>query len=121
MRLLVARGESASGHRERPVDQVDSYFGMLNIGVAPGADGRNRITLNGKVRFLPPKVEQEYWPGGIYTAPTEEALTFDLEYHKGAWSQHGAQSRQGGTGLLVLPCRPAGPPRLARHAVYENR
>lgn len=82
VRLLDARGESGGGHRGRPVDQVDSYFGMRKIGVAPGADGRNRITLNGEVLFLLSTLDQGYWPDGIYTAPTDEALKFDLEQHK---------------------------------------
>lgn len=66
----------------RVVDTVDSYFGMREIGVAPGADGRNRITLNGEVLFLMSTLDQGYWPDGIYTAPTDKALAFDLEKHK---------------------------------------
>lgn len=66
----------------RPVDTVDSYFGMREIGVAPGEDGKNRITLNGEVLFLLSTLDQGYWPDGIYTAPTDEALAFDLEQHK---------------------------------------
>ena len=65
-----------------PVDTVDSYFGMREIGVAPGEDGKNRITLNGKATFLLSTLDQGYWPDGIYTAPTDEALAFDLEQHK---------------------------------------
>jgi hypothetical protein len=66
----------------RVVDVVDSYFGMREIGIAPGEDGRNRITLNGEVLFLMSTLDQGYWPDGIYTAPTDEALAFDLEQHK---------------------------------------
>ncbi|PRX50014.1 glycosyl hydrolase family 2 [Prauserella shujinwangii] len=66
----------------RPVDRVSSYFGMREIGTAEGADGRKRITLNGEVLFLMSTLDQGYWPDGIYTAPTDEALRFDLEQHK---------------------------------------
>ncbi|MFD7306623.1 LamG-like jellyroll fold domain-containing protein [Promicromonospora sp. NPDC059942] len=68
--------------RGKVVDTVGSYFGMREIGIAPGADGRNRVTLNGEVVFLLSTLDQGYWPDGIYTAPTDEALAFDLEQHK---------------------------------------
>jgi hypothetical protein len=68
------------GHR--PVDRVSSYFGMREIGTAKGEDGKLRITLNGEILFLMSTLDQGYWPDGIYTAPTDEALKFDLEQHK---------------------------------------
>ncbi|MFD2028965.1 LamG-like jellyroll fold domain-containing protein [Promicromonospora aerolata] len=68
--------------RGRVVDTVGSYFGMREIGVAEGEDGRNHITLNGEVLFLQSTLDQGYWPDGIYTAPTDEALAFDLVKHK---------------------------------------
>lgn len=66
----------------RPVDRVDSYFGMREIGTAEYADGRTRITLNHEPTFVLSTLDQGYWPDGIYTAPTDEALRFDLEQHK---------------------------------------
>ena len=68
--------------RNRKVDQVGSYFGMREIGTAPGADGKLRITLNGKILFNMATLDQGFWPDGIYTAPTDKALRFDLEQHK---------------------------------------
>ncbi|WP_040406666.1 glycoside hydrolase family 2 [Amycolatopsis nigrescens] len=68
------------GHRA--VDRVSSYFGMREIGTAKGEDGKLRITVNGKILFLMSTLDQGYWPDGIYTAPTDEALRFDLEQHK---------------------------------------
>lgn len=68
------------GHR--PVDRVSSYFGMREIGTAEGADGKLRMTLNGEILFQMSTLDQGYWPDGIYTAPTDEALRFDLEQHK---------------------------------------
>ncbi|MGW9307644.1 LamG-like jellyroll fold domain-containing protein [Saccharomonospora azurea] len=70
------------GGKGRPVDRVSSYFGMREIDMAEGEDGRLRITLNGEVLFLMSTLDQGYWPDGIYTAPTDEALRFDLEAHK---------------------------------------
>lgn len=67
---------------ERRVDEVGSYFGMREIGMAPGADGKLRMTLNGKILFHMATLDQGFWPDGIHTAPTDEALAFDLEQHK---------------------------------------
>jgi len=64
------------------VDEVRSYGGLRTIGLAPDAHGRPRITLNGSVTFLHGPLDQGYWPDGIYTAPTDEALRFDLEQTK---------------------------------------
>jgi Glycosyl hydrolases family 2, sugar binding domain/Glycosyl hydrolases family 2 len=63
---------------DRAVDQVGSYVGMREIGTARGADGRLRITLNHEVVFPMATLDQGFWPDGLYTAPTDEALRFDL-------------------------------------------
>lgn len=63
------------------VDQVDSYFGMRKIEVKP-VDGVNRICLNDEFIFQIGPLDQGYWPDGIYTAPTDEALKWDLEMTK---------------------------------------
>ncbi len=65
----------------RPVDAVRSYFGMRTIGIAQVA-GRNRMVLNGKPTFEMGPLDQGFWPDGIYTAPTDDALKFDLEQTK---------------------------------------
>ncbi|WP_019812183.1 LamG-like jellyroll fold domain-containing protein [Saccharomonospora halophila] len=72
--------ELLRGHR--PVDRVSSYFGMREVGTAEGPDGRQRMTLNGEPLFQMSTLDQGYWPDGLYTAPTDEALRFDLEQHK---------------------------------------
>jgi hypothetical protein len=68
--------------RKKKVDEVGSYFGMREVGTAPGADGKLRITLNGKILFNMATLDQGFWPDGIHTAPTDAALRFDLEQHK---------------------------------------
>nr|BFF21544.1 hypothetical protein GCM10025730_50650 [Promicromonospora thailandica] len=68
--------------RGRVADTVTSYVGLREVGIAKGEDGRNHITLNGEILFLLSTLDQGYWPDGIYTAPTDEALAFDLEQHK---------------------------------------
>ncbi|TDD13509.1 glycoside hydrolase family 2, partial [Kribbella turkmenica] len=66
----------------RPVDSVSSYFGMREVGKTKGADGKLYLTLNGKILFNLSTLDQGYWPDGISTAPTDEALRFDIAEHK---------------------------------------
>jgi len=62
-------------------DDVTGYFGMRSVGKAM-LGGVLRPTLNGKFVFHLGTLDQGYWPDGIYTAPTDEALRFDLEQQK---------------------------------------
>jgi hypothetical protein len=45
-------------------------------------NGKQRIVLNGKPTFLLSTLDQGFWPDGLYTAPTDQALAFDLVQHK---------------------------------------
>jgi hypothetical protein len=76
---LQVRLVSPSG---KEVDEVSSYAGLRTISTIPDAKGRPRIALNGKATFLHGPLDQGYWPDGIYTAPTDDALRFDLERTK---------------------------------------
>jgi hypothetical protein len=73
---LKVRLESPSG---KVADEVSSYAGLRTIGTVRDPQGRPRIALNGKITFLHGPLDQGYWPDGIYTAPTDDALRFDLE------------------------------------------
>jgi hypothetical protein len=64
------------------VDEVSSYAGLRTIGIVNDAMGRPRIALNGNITFLHGPLDQGYWPDGLYTAPTDDALRFDLEQIK---------------------------------------
>ena len=64
------------------VDEVSSYAGLRTIGTVNDAKGRPRIALNGKITFLHGPLDQGFWPDGLYTAPTDDALKFDLEQTK---------------------------------------
>lgn len=66
---------------ERTLDEVGSYFGMRQIEVAP-IDGVPRLLLNGKALFQMGPLDQGFWPDGLYTAPTDEALKYDIEVMK---------------------------------------
>jgi beta-galactosidase/beta-glucuronidase len=60
-------------------DRVDSYFGMRKIALGRSADGVTRILLNGQALFQLGPLDQGFWPDGLYTAPTDEALRYDVE------------------------------------------
>lgn len=61
------------------VDQVESYAGMRSIGLAE-VEGVTRIVLNGEFVFQMGVLDQGYWPDGLYAAPVDEALRFDIEF-----------------------------------------
>jgi len=63
------------------VDTVTGYFGMRSLAVGK-VEGITRPLLNGKFIFLLGPLDQGFWPDGNYTAPTDEALRFDLEQEK---------------------------------------
>ncbi len=63
-------------------DKFSSYFGMRKISMGKDDKGRLRPMLNNKPVFMAGPLDQGYWPDGIYTAPTDEALKFDLEMTK---------------------------------------
>jgi hypothetical protein len=65
-----------------PIDAVESYFGMRKISVGKDPNGHVRIYLNGKYSFQIGPLDQGYWPDGMYTAPTDEALRYDIEVMK---------------------------------------
>ena len=62
-------------------DAVESYAGLREISVEK-VDGKQRVTLNHQPTFLLGTLDQGFWPDGIYTAPTDEALKFDLRKTK---------------------------------------
>ncbi len=63
-------------------DSIESYFAMRSVEVKKDIDGFNRIFLNGKPLFLFGPLDQGWWPDGLYTAPTDEALRYDIEVLK---------------------------------------
>jgi galactose mutarotase-like enzyme len=63
-------------------DTVESYVGMRKIAVARDASGHLRLFLNGAPLFQYGLLDQGWWPDGLYTAPTDDALRFDVEQTK---------------------------------------
>ncbi|WP_447639983.1 MULTISPECIES: glycoside hydrolase family 2 protein [Chitinophagaceae] len=64
------------------VDEIASYFGMRKIALAKDKNGVERMMLNNKFQFQYGPLDQGWWPDGLYTAPTDQALKFDIEQTK---------------------------------------
>lgn len=64
------------------VDEVESYVGMRKIGMKKDAFGIVRMQLNNEDYFQFGPLDQGWWPDGLYTAPTDDALKYDIEKTK---------------------------------------
>ena len=60
------------------IDKVKSYFAMRKIAVAPDENGIKKMMLNNKFLFEFGPLDQGWWPDGLYTAPTDAAMKFDI-------------------------------------------
>ncbi len=63
-------------------DRVTSYFGLRKISVARDDHGTPRLFLNNEPLFQYGLLDQGFWPAGLYTAPTDAALRYDIEVAK---------------------------------------
>lgn len=68
----------------RAVDVAESYFGLRSIEIGRDSAGVTRMLLNGEPVFHAGPLDQGYWPDGLYTAPTDAALRWDVEAAKRA-------------------------------------
>lgn len=68
-----------------PRDTVDAYFAMRKISIGPGpVHGQPVMLLNNKPYFQSGTLDQGWWPDGLYTPPSEEAMKSDLVFLKKA-------------------------------------
>ncbi|MHA8062960.1 glycoside hydrolase family 2 protein [Aquirufa aurantiipilula] len=63
-------------------DKLKSYVGMRKISTKIDANGIHRLQLNNKNVFQLGPLDQGWWPDGLYTAPTDEALLYDIKKTK---------------------------------------
>ncbi len=63
-------------------DRIESYFAMRSVELKKDVAGLTRIFLNKKPYFQNGLLDQGYWPDGLYTAPSDEALIYDIEQAK---------------------------------------
>ena len=66
----------------RAVDQAGSYFAMRKISTARDQYGIVRLQLNNEDYFPMGTLDQGWWPDGLYTAPSDEALRYDIQATK---------------------------------------
>lgn len=64
--------------RGKTVDKVSSYAAMRKVSKKRDANGIIRMQLNNKDIFHFGPLDQGWWPDGLYTAPTDEALKYDI-------------------------------------------
>ena len=69
----------ASGNE---TDRVESYAAMRKISTHKGDDGEWHLQLNNRDLFQFGPLDQGYWPDGLYTAPTDDALLYDVQKTK---------------------------------------
>ena len=70
--------------KDEVVDRVSSYFGMRKFSLEKDSRGHLRFCLNGEPTFLYGPLDQGYWPDGLYTPPTDEALQWEIRFLKEA-------------------------------------
>jgi hypothetical protein len=80
--LNVSLSEQVGGGQIQFHDWVNSYLAMRKISLGKDEHGVNRIMLNNKPVFQYGPLDQGFWPDGLYTAPTDEALKYDIEMTK---------------------------------------
>lgn len=64
------------------LDQVNSYAAMRKYSTKRDANGIVRLELNNQPLFQFGPLDQGWWPDGLYTAPTDEALVYDIQKTK---------------------------------------
>lgn len=72
----------------KPIDRAASYFGMRKVSIENG-----KLCLNNRPYFLKFVLDQGYFPDGILTPPSSEALRQDVELTK-AMGFNGARKHQ---------------------------
>ena len=76
-RDLYAKAEAEGA----ALDTVTSYFGMRKISLGPGlVGGQPAILLNGKPLFQHGPLDQGWWPDGLHTPPSDEAIQFEIKW-----------------------------------------
>ncbi len=68
--------------KDNVLDEVDSYFAMRSVSQGKDENGFERIMLNGKPIFNYGPLDQGWWPDGLLTPPSDEAMKYDIEVLK---------------------------------------
>jgi hypothetical protein len=65
-----------------PVDEIKSYFAMRKVSAGKDDKGVMRLLLNNKPLFQVGPLDQGWWPDGLLTPPSDEAMAYDLKVLK---------------------------------------
>lgn len=74
--------EVSLGKGNSPAEKMKCYYALRKIEIGKDENGVTRILLNGKPYFQAGPLDQGFWPDGLYTAPTDDALKYDIEITK---------------------------------------
>lgn len=69
-------------HNGKKTDAITSYFGMRDSRLGKDNEGITRLLLNNEPLFQYGLLDQGFWPDGLYTAPTDAALKYDIQVQK---------------------------------------
>ncbi|GAA4421646.1 glycoside hydrolase family 2 protein [Bremerella cremea] len=69
---------------DKVIDSIGTYAGIRSVGTMKDEDGHLRFTLNGKPIFHWGPLDQGWWPDGLLTPPSDEAMLYDIEYLQAA-------------------------------------
>ena len=75
LELMVTRGDTL-------IDRVHSYAALRTIATGTDSQGHPCLLLNGEPLFMLGVIDDGLWPDGLYTAPSDEALAYDVEQAK---------------------------------------
>lgn len=67
---------------KKPVDEAKSYMAFRKISMGKDKNGIQRMLLNDEFVFQYGPLDQGWWPDGLYTAPTDDALEYDIQKTK---------------------------------------
>ncbi len=68
--------------KEKRNDKISGYFGMRKTSLAKDGEGITRLALNNEFLFQMGPLDQGFWPDGLHTPPTDDALKYDIEFVK---------------------------------------
>ncbi|EFK96796.1 Beta-galactosidase large subunit, partial [sediment metagenome] len=66
----------------KTIDKIESFVGLRKISSGKTFDGFTRLLLNDRFIYQNGPLDQGFWPDGIYTPPSENAMVFDLQMNK---------------------------------------
>ncbi len=78
MRRRSIQLPSASSVAMQSSNSASSYFAARTIAIGPDEQGLLRLLLNGKPLFQVGPLDQGWWPDGLLTPPSEDAMRYDL-------------------------------------------